>query len=140
MTDPRPGEKVTGGCLCGAIRYEIKGAAHHSTHCHCLHCRRSTGAAIVTWTTFRSADFGIVTGTPSRYESRPQVTRQFCGRCGSQLTYQSAQEPESIDVTSCSLDSPEMVSPQDHVWCDRMLPWLKLADGLPRYARDRTSR
>jgi len=127
---------MTGGdgrCLCGAIRYPIDGSSRRATHCHCLHCRRASGAAFVTWVEFRASEFTIVSGAPSRYESRPQVTRQFCGQCGTQLTYQHADEPRAIDVTACSLDDVDAVSPEDHVWCDRMVPWVKLSDGLPRY-------
>ena len=128
---------IEGGCLCGAIRYRIDGSPRRTTTCHCLHCRRASGAAFVTWTEFRAADFTLVSGAPSRYESRPQVTRRFCGACGAQLTYQHAEDPETIDVTTCSLDDPDRVSPDDHVWCDRMLPWVKISDGLPRYKRGR---
>jgi hypothetical protein len=49
------------------------------------------------------------------------------------LTYEDADEPDTIDVTAASLDAPDSIKPEDHVWCDRMLPWMKLTDGLPRY-------
>jgi Uncharacterized conserved protein len=119
--------------LCGAIRYQIEGEARRITHCHCIHCRRSSGAAFVTWIQFNPSDFKITSGVPCQYESRPRVTRQFCGKCGSQLTYQDAEEPHKIDVTACSLDNVGAISPDDHVWCDRMVPWLKISDELPRY-------
>jgi len=122
-----------GGCLCGAVRYRIDGYSRRTTNCHCLHCRRSSGAAFVTWVEFKASDFSVVSGAPSRYESRPEVTRQCCGKCGTQLTYQHAKEPDAIDVTACSLDNVDAVSPEDHVWCDRMVPWVKVSDGLPRY-------
>jgi hypothetical protein len=131
---------MEGGCLCGAIRYRIDGPARKTTHCHCLHCQRASGAPFVTWTEFRASEFTIVSGTPARYESRPQVTRQFCSRCGAQLTYQHAEDPGAIDVTTCSLDDAEAVTPEDHVWCDRMVSWVKIADGLPRYRRSRSAK
>jgi len=87
----------------------------------------------VTWVEFDPARFEIVSGAPSRYEARPQVTRQCCPTCGTQLTYERADEPEIVDVTACSLDEPEALVPEDHVWSDRMLPWIKIDDGLPRY-------
>jgi hypothetical protein len=127
------GNVIEGGCLCGAIRYRIAGPARRTTSCHCLHCRRSSGAAFVTWVEFPSSAFVWLSGSPSRYECRPQVFRLFCGACGTQLTYQRVGEPETIDATACSLDDPGAVTPDDHVWCDRMLPWVKISDGLPRY-------
>ncbi len=87
----------------------------------------------MTWIEVESSQFTVVKGVPSRFESRPQVVRQFCARCGTQLTYQHASELEILDVTACSLDKLDPVAPEDHVWCDRMAPWLVLADGLPRY-------
>ena len=140
--DVERGERtvIEGGCLCGAIRYRIDGPSRRATSCHCLHCRRSSAAAFVTWVEFRSSDFTLLSGSPSGYESRPQVTRQFCGACGTQLTYQRADEPQTIDVTACSLDVAEAVVPDDHVWCDRMLPWVKLSDGLPRYKRGKNDK
>lgn len=124
---------MEGGCLCRAIRYRIEGAPRRTTHCHCLHCRQSSGAAFVTWAEFPASALTLLSGAPARYESRPGVTRQFCGRCGTQLTYQHAGGQETIDVTACSLDDPGAVAPEDHVWSDRMIGWVKMADGLPRY-------
>jgi len=124
---------MEGGCFCGALRYRIKGIPRRVTHCHCVHCRRTSGAPFVTWAEFSPAQFEFVTGTPGRCESRPKVTRQFCANCGTQLTYEHADEPGTIDVTAASLDAPDAVHPEDHVWCDRMLPWVQLSDGLPRY-------
>jgi len=133
MDEEKGSGSIEGGCLCGAVRYRIDGCSRRTTNCHCIHCRRAGGAPFVTWVEFRAVDFTLMSGSPSRYESRPRVARQFCGRCGAQLTYQHADEPETIDVTACSLDNLDPVSPEDHVWCDRMVPWLKLDDGLPRF-------
>lgn len=123
---------MEGGCFCGAVRYRIDGTLRRITSCHCLHCRRTSGAPFVTWVEIEPSQFKIVGGTPSRYLSRPGVTRSCCSRCGTQLTYELADE---IDVTACSLDEPDTLAPEDHVWCERMVPWLRLADGLPRYPR-----
>lgn len=125
--------KINGGCFCGAIRYQIDGPPRRTTNCHCRHCRRTSGAPFLTWAEFDLTKFKFIEGTPGQYESRPLVTRQFCAVCGTQLTYQHAEGEDTIYVTVGSLDAPEEFEPEDHVWCDRMLPWLKLADGLTRY-------
>jgi len=128
-------EKVSieGGCLCGAIRYQIDGMAKRTTNCHCIHCRRSSGAAYITWIEYRVNEFKIVAGKPNTYSSRENVTRQFCGNCGTQLTFHDTMDPAVVDVTACSLDKIDSIAPEDHVWCERMVPWLKLDDGLARY-------
>ena len=124
---------ASGGCLCGEVRYRVDGALGRSTHCHCLHCRRASGAAFMTWVEVERTAFVIESGTPVAYEARPGVIRRFCGRCGSQLTWESAELSGTCDLTVCTLDDPSMAHPEDHVWCDRMVPWLKLDDGLARY-------
>jgi len=128
---------MEGGCFCGAIRYRIDGNPRRVAHCHCLHCRRTSGAPFVTWIDVSPERFRYLRGRPGNYESRPRVTREFCGDCGTQLTYRNAEEPDSIDVTACSLDDPGGLRPQDHVWNDRRLPWVRIDDGLPCYGRGR---
>src|SRR5882672_9850687 len=127
-----------GGCFCGAIRYRAAGAPVTVTHCHCLHCRRTSAAPFVTWAEFDLTGFAFTRGAPVRYLSRPTVTRTCCGRCGTQLTYRRDGNTKTIDVTVCSLDRPERLVPRDHVWHVRRLPWVRLADRLPRYRRRRT--
>ena len=129
---------MNGGCLCGAVRYRIEGRLGRACHCHCVHCRRASGAAFVTWVEVERAAFVVESGEPVAYESRPGVLRRFCGRCGTQLTWESAEIPGTCDVTACSLDDPAVVTPEDHLWCDRRIAWLKLADGLPQFALRRT--
>lgn len=128
-----------GGCFCGAVRYLARGAPGSVTHCHCLHCRRTSGAAFVTWAEFPRAEFSFTRGAPVSFSSRPGVTRSFCGSCGTPLTYGNNATPGSIDVTACSLDEPDLVSPKDHVFHDRKLGWVRLADGLPAYPADRNA-
>ena len=132
--------RLEGGCFCGAVRYRIDGGPSRVTHCHCVHCRRLSGAAFVTWAEFRLDDMTCTSGKPKTLESRPGVTRSFCGDCGTPLTFRDAGDaPAVVDVIVCSLDEPEGLVPQDHVWCDRELPWIRIADGLARYPRGRAA-
>jgi hypothetical protein len=128
---------MEGGCFCGAIRYRLDGPRPRTTHCHCIHCRRLGGAPFVTWVETTRSGFRVLSGTMKSFESRPGITRRFCSSCGTQITYENAETPESLDVTACSLDDPSVIVPDDHVWADRMLPWVKLADGLPRFHKSR---
>jgi GNAT superfamily N-acetyltransferase len=132
---PAPPTSVAGGCLCGAVRYEIRGQRRDVSHCHCRSCRRAAGAPLVTWATFPRGSLAFVRGTPAAFASSPPVVRTFCGRCGTPLTYATQDEPDWIDVTVGSMDAPEPMAPQDHVWSDHRLPWLELDDDLPRRPR-----
>jgi hypothetical protein len=124
---------IEGGCLCGAVRYRATDAPYNITHCHCGTCRRASGAAFVSWASFPAASFAFTSGAPTRFASSINVTRTFCQRCGTPLTYQRHDQSEEIDVTLGSLDKPERLIPQDHTWTSSKLPWIKLADGLPHY-------
>lgn len=124
---------LEGGCLCGALRYEADADPGLATHCHCLDCRRSAGAPMLTWVEVPSSNFRWRAGDPKRHSVRPGVTREFCGDCGTQLTYRNAEREGEIDLTVASLDRPEDIEPQDHLWFSRALRWLKPGDGLPRY-------
>ena len=128
---------LEGGCFCGAIRYRIEGDPRRVTHCHCLHCRRTSGAAFVTWAEVDERSLTFVSGSPKEFESRPGAMRGFCHKCGSPLTFRDALAPKSIDVTVGTLDAPEAVVPEDHVWSDRTIEWLRLDDGLPRHGKGR---
>ena len=127
-----------GGCFCGAVRYRVTADPVVVCHCHCLHCRRTSGAPFLTWAEFRSSQFMFTRGKPRYVRTRPEVTRSFCPRCGTPLTYQRDDAPQSVDVTACSLDDPAAVRPRDHLYCERMLPWIHLDDSLPKYPTRRS--
>lgn len=126
----------TGGCLCGAIRYEGRGEPYHITHCHCADCRRSAGAAFVTWCSFRKKDFHLHQGELREIDFAGRL-RGFCPDCGTTLTFRSSPEADEWDVTVGSLDEPTAVSPTDHTWTEDRLPWIELADGLTTFPRRR---
>ncbi len=130
MTD----QVIEGGCRCGAIRYRARGEPLWVNHCYCLDCRGTSGAPFVTWAVFPTAAFRIVQGNAKTCETRPGATRQFCGDCGTQLTFHDADDAEVIDVTAASLDEPDGLQPEDHIWCDRKLSWIQPGDNLPQYA------
>jgi hypothetical protein len=130
-------ERIDGGCLCGTIRYQASGSAGDITHCHCRTCRRASGAPFVTWAGFDSDKFKFTQGQPTSYASSENVVRTFCSRCGTALTYQRLDLPNSIDVTLGSMDDPEKIKPEDHTWTESQLSWIALDNHLPTYPRER---
>jgi hypothetical protein len=128
---------LNGGCVCGRIRYEAMGTPFHETNCHCSICRRTTGAPFVTWLSVARPEFRIVSGEPTRFRSTAKGTRSFCSQCGTQLTFEHEDFPDEIDITTCSLDAPDVLHPKDHTDVSRKLGWVKLADQLPKYQESR---
>jgi hypothetical protein len=88
----------TGRCLCGAVRYRAVGAPEWIANCHCASCRRATGAAMASYAGFATERFAYTAGAPVRFSSSPGVTRSFCGRCGTPLTYEGDRWPGEIHV------------------------------------------
>jgi hypothetical protein len=96
-------------------------------------CRRWTGAAFATFVHFPAGTFVWEVGQPTRYRSSAEAERGFCARCGSTLTMHEAVLPDRVQVALGSLDRPEDVRPDDHVWTSRQLPWLEIVDDRPRH-------
>lgn len=128
---------LEGGCLCGAVRYQVEGEALSSGICHCRTCRKAGSAPTLPFVSFPAAGFAITEGAPAVFHSSPHVTRSFCSRCGSPLTYRSSDHPDSIDVMTCSLDDPEAVPPSFHVWTSHKIEWAAICDDLPAYSTTR---
>jgi hypothetical protein len=126
---------IEGGCLCNAVRYRITGRSLAQLICHCQTCRRASGAPSVAWVTFRASDFAFVTAQPTSFHSSPPVTRTFCGKCGTPLTYQHESSLETVDVTTATLDSPGEFAPTREVWIEHKLVWESLDEALPHYPR-----
>jgi hypothetical protein len=124
---------LSGGCLCGNVRYRITGAPLEALYCHCRMCQRAHGAPVIAWVTVALATFEVLSGDPVAYRSSANALRHFCGRCGTPLTWRSTENPKLIDVSITTLDNPEAVEPGLHLWTDSQLAWFEIADQLLRY-------
>lgn len=133
---------MTGGCLCGAVRYRITVEPTGTTLCHCEDCRKASGAPVVAWTFFPGAIQTLLTfeGREPRLLEFAGRQRTFCPCCGSPISFYDPTLPDQFEVTTCTLDDAWRMSPVDHNWvCDR-LPWFDTVDDLPRHEREtRTS-
>jgi hypothetical protein len=124
---------LVGGCLCGAVRYQISATPRSADYCHCRMCRRSTGAPVVARLTVANDSFAWTKNEPAVYRSSPAAKRFFCAQCGTQLVLRD--EPGFLDVTLASLDVPEAVRPSYHIWTASRIGWFDTADELPRYLK-----
>lgn len=128
---------LEGGCFCRRTRYEGRGTPFHATICHCEDCRRVAAAPFMAWFSLRSSELRWTAGEPRYFTSSPGVTRGFCPHCGTPLIYRNSGTPDEIDITTCSLDDPALVPPQDHVRTHARLAWVRMADGFPQYPHGR---
>jgi hypothetical protein len=127
---------LSGGCMCGQVRYEAEGTPYHETICHCSDCRRAAGAASVAWFTVKRAGLRW-SGAPAGFKSSEHCVRRFCSACGTSLTFEDDRHPDELDLTTASLDDPGQAPPKDHVYAGSKVGWEAICDGLPAYARTR---
>ena len=127
--------QLTGGCLCGQVRYHSDATPLLTGVCHCRDCQKQTGTS-----------FSIIVALPDgalRYEGKmnefvtigasgQQVHRHFCGHCGSPIVSIAESMPGMVFLKAGTLDDPSTLSPQMEVWCDTAQPWLESRAGLPR--------
>ena len=124
---------MKGGCLCGDIRYEVTGRIFEETNCHCSLCRGSSGAPYIAWLTTDAAGFRYLQGIPAVFPSSTHGRREFCPRCGTQLTFHSKAAPDELDVTIASLDDPEDVPPKANSFVESRVPWVPIDSALDRF-------
>jgi hypothetical protein len=120
----------TGGCLCGAVRYEVTGEPYVSGICHCTTCRKLTGSSFSATANWRR-DQVRMTGEVASYESR-----QFCLTCGSRLFW---LWDEGVEVFLGTLDAaPYNIEPMLEVWAVRREHWLPTLPGVPVHQQNPT--
>ncbi len=120
----------SGGCLCGAIRYEVKGEPDDACVCHCTNCQRWSGSAFIAGAGFRN-DTVVWNTDPAFFALSDKCERSFCPKCGSSLAFHYSGG--QVWVTLGTLDDPEQLKPQYHQFTERELSWACMSDDLPRH-------
>lgn len=123
-----------GSCLCGAVRFRANLPSKWVAHCHCTCCRRAHGAPLVTWAGFPSEQFSLEPDAeqPTWYQSSPGAQRAFCTKCGSPMFFQSTRWPGEMHVARALFTEPLDREPSAHVFYETHVPWLNVADDLPK--------
>jgi hypothetical protein len=126
---------LTGGCLCGGVRYEVTGPFLRAGHCHCSRCRRHSGAAFSTLGRVRREDFRLASGADLVAVYRPEggMVKAFCSVCGSSLFGGTWPEGPEISIRFGTLDGDPKIRPQDHAHVASKAAWDEILDDLPRH-------
>ena len=136
---------MTGGCLCGAIRYEVTEAPSEGGLCHCRVCQKTTGSAFEALIGCARTTYRYTRGEPKRYRSSSIMEKCFCPDCGSPLTDRylvTVSEDFSTDkiwVHIGTLDEPEAIAITHHYGVESQLPWLHFDESQPRARCDEDS-
>jgi hypothetical protein len=123
-------EKVyEGGCVCGSVRYRVRGKPAVTSACHCTYCQRRTGSAFATLAYFDEANVRIVKGEVTEYEHRSDesgrwLKTQFCPRCGTTVTIAVEARPGMRGIALGTLDDPDSLRIERHIWLKSKRPWV----------------
>ena len=118
----------TGGCLCGAVRYSVRGDPVHVRRCHCTDCRKESGSAFTVYAQWPVEAFEL-SGEISSYDGRG-----FCPRCGSRLLDTADPDDTLIEIRIGSLDeAPFELKPEDEIWVKRRESWIPPVEGAAQH-------
>jgi hypothetical protein len=127
-----PAEVRTGGCLCGAVRYSVRGDPLHVRRCHCADCRKESGSAFSVYAQW-PVDAFEMSGEISSYDGRG-----FCARCGSRLLDTSDLDDALIEIRLGSLDeAPFDLKPETEIWVKRRESWILPVEGAAQHDESR---
>ena len=125
---------ITGGCLCGQVRYEISAALSNGRSCHCSRCRKAFSAAASAYAEVEADSFAWVSGKDklTRYETSPGWGLCFCRTCGTTLC---GMENDTVHgVTLGSVDGDPDIDIEMHLFVDSKAPWDHIGGTAPQYA------
>lgn len=135
------GETITGGCLCGKIRYSISQSVQNIIACHCTHCQKASGAGMSHNTVVPSSAYTITSGQPKVYEDTADsgniLFRAFCPDCGSSLYSQREKSPEMMIVKVGSLDDSNDMKLIMNIWTRSARPWSHISPDAENFPQSR---
>jgi hypothetical protein len=124
---------LTGGCLCGALRYAARGEPTYAGYCCCADCRKASGSGFIPFMGFDGANFSV-TGATRQFRSPAarggEAVRNFCPTCGGLVFGGVIGESESHTVYAGSLDDPSAFRPTMAIFNRQRPDWVRLPDGL----------
>lgn len=134
-------EILTGGCLCGGVRYTYEGDVGPAGYCHCEDCRRASGSAFGVSVRVAAAGFRITAGIPKGYvklgDSGRPVARFFCSDCGSPLYTLPPLHPDIVFIKAGGLDNPDAVKPNRQAWMRSRVDWAEIDPSITSYETNR---
>lgn len=131
-----------GSCLCGNVRYVIRGELGGAVFCHCSRCRKANGSAFATNAPVDEAAFEVISEADSlKSFSTPEgVHRLFCGNCGSPIASKRDSMPGVLRLRIGTLDTPVGAArPSAHIFAASKADWYEIHDALPQFAERPTN-
>ena len=130
---------LTGGCLCGAVRYSAAPDHRDGYYCHCRMCQLAFGNTRAAFINLRKDEVRWLTTPPAQYASSTFAQRGFCPTCGTPLSFEYV-DSERMDLSVGSLDDPAAVKPVSHFAVESRVAAWHADDGLPGDRLDASER
>lgn len=132
-----PALPLTGGCQCGALRYEVSKPPLTVVNCHCKNCQRTSGSAFGTSVIISSDSLTFTKGEPARVEWKIPAGRQryglFCDKCGSRIANGSEPDRGIYSLRAGTLDDTSWLAPVGDIWTDEAQPWVGMSATRKQY-------
>lgn len=127
-------EFLSGGCLCGGVRYQLTGACRNIINCHCENCRRTHGH-IAAYTSVIRSDLVLVNQQTLQWyhDKSPDTYRGFCNHCGASLFWDARDARGKVAVSAGSLDDSGELKTIGHVYVSEAAKYYQINDELPSF-------
>jgi len=133
----------TGGCACGAIRYECSAEPVMSLNCHCRDCQRASGSAFASVVVVPTSSLRLLKGAPQYHsvkaDSGHTTSRGFCLECGSPVLGKITEEPDIMVIQAASLDDPSWHRPTMDLFLSSAQPWDFTNPALQKFEKEPTT-
>ena len=132
-------DKLTGGCQCGDIRYEVIGTPQQLVVCHCADCQRQSGSAFGMTLVVNEADFRLTQGELNTFASKSDAGRAklgaFCPACGTRIYHKPEWRKGTVSVKPGTLDDTSILKPDIHIWTDSKQPWITIPEDVEAHEK-----
>jgi hypothetical protein len=126
-----------GGCLCGDVRYRVRGLPSEAVVCHCTFCQRRTGGAVGIEVFFPAESVEFTSSQARTYEHRSDesgrwLRLEFCPRCGTTVGMTAERRPGQHALMGGTFDDSNWFTINRHIWTKSKTPWFEVPAGVPR--------
>jgi hypothetical protein len=132
--------KISGSCLCGAVKYTSPVEPVMVAVCHCSHCQKQSGGAFSVNVAIPKGSLQLTAGSTKIYHdqgsSGQPVYRHFCSNCGSPIYSDVVATPQLDWLKAGTLDDTTWVQPNANIWCESAQSWVAYPEGVPRFAQN----
>jgi hypothetical protein len=131
-------ETHEGGCVCGAVRYRVRGAPAIASVCHCAFCRRRSGGAFAVIAYFDAKDVEFLQGELAEYEHRSDesgrwLRMNFCPNCGTTVSHTVEARPGMRGIAGGTFDDPDWFTIERHIWTRSKRSWVAIPAGVTTF-------